>query len=187
VNDWQANRATALQILGTLNPDAYQARYAELLRGGLSASSIPEGPRSAESPLPGFDRFDTTLQHEHRDYDATWAELIKNCRRLESHENALLLVMGVQVPPYDEDDPRPYRKAMNEARSKAFEEMVDLEQGTRRFVCKNCGKTYKRTAVQRPRSGRCRACFDYWVAHGRGDNADAPLQVTERRKSVSSE
>ena len=87
--------------------------------------------------------------------------------------------MGVNVPPYDADDPRPYRKAMNEARAKASEETVDLEQGEHRFVCRNCGKTFKRTASQRPRSGRCRACFDYWTAHGRAQ--DAPVEVTERR------
>ncbi len=181
MSDWQANRDSALRILASLNPDAYQARYSELLRGGLSANSIAEGSRSSEKPLPGFDNTDVELQRNQRGYDLDWAELVKVCRRLESYENALLLVMGVRIPPYSEDDPRPFRKAMNDARSKAFEEMVDAEQGTRRFVCKNCGKTFKRTAAQRPRAGRCRACFDYWVAHGRKETSDAPVLVTERR------
>jgi hypothetical protein len=85
---WQENRTLALEILTRRNPDAYEARYQELLRGGLSASSIPEGARSSEKPLPGFDNFDVHLQHDRRGYAQAWVEVIAIARRLESYENA---------------------------------------------------------------------------------------------------
>ncbi len=183
MNDWQANRAAALEILASLSPDAYKARYSELLRGGLSASSIPEGSRSSEKPLPGFDNTDVNLQRDERNYSADWVELLKVCRRLESYENALKLIMGVDVPPKPKPDDdrevwRAYNRRMAEAISKAVELLTDEEQGEHRFVCRHCGKTFKRTANQRPKSGRCHACFTYWVRHARLE--DAPL--TERRK-----
>ncbi len=179
MNDWQANRNAALDILASLNPDGYQSTYEQLLRGGLSASSMPEGSRSSEKPLPGFDNTDVMLQRERQAQNGDWMTLLEVVRRLESRENALLLVMGVSVPPRDVFDPE-WRKAMRAATSKATEELVDIEQGEHRFTCKNCGESFKRTVSQRPRSGRCRACFDYWTAHGR--KQDAPAHVTERRK-----
>ncbi len=177
MNDWQANRTAALDILASLNPDAYKARYSELLRGGLSASSIPEGSRSSEKPLPGFDRFDTTLQWEQRNYDQTWAELVKLCRQLESHENALLLVMGVRLPEF-QPDPKAWGKAMEQAQKKATKEMDPNELGER-FNCENCHHIFKRTKTQRKKSGRCKACYAYWAASR--FTKDAPQPLIDRR------
>ena len=173
---WQEVRADAVRLLSGLGPDAYRARYSELLRGGLSASSIPEGSRSPESPLPGVDNTDVGLRHDYRAYADAWKQLAVVCGRLAHLENALLLVLGVDV---SADDPVVYARARRETIRKAREVLKDDAPGGYFFRCENCGVEYQRTAQVRKRAGRCPACYAYWAAHDR--TADAPVDVTERR------
>jgi len=176
MTDWAQIRASALVHLARLDPVAYDARYRELLRGGFGASSIPQGSRSAETPLPGFDNTDVGLQHDRKAYDDAWEQLDVLLGQMTHLENALLLVMGIDVR---DPDPKRQTSARRETIRKAREVLKDESAGGYWFTCVNCGQEFQRTAEIRPRAGRCSACAQYWYASGM--SRDAPVDVTERR------
>ncbi len=177
MNDWVAVRAQAIITLSRCDPGGYEARYNQLLRGGLSANSIPEGSRSAEAPLPGFDNTDVVLQHDRKAYDEAWKQLAVVVGKLAHFENALLLVLGIDVR---DPDPKRQAAARRETVRKAREILKDESAGGYFFTCINCGQEFQRTAEIRPRAGRCPACAQYYYASGM--LRDAPVDVTERRK-----
>jgi hypothetical protein len=100
----------------------------------------------------------------------------ENLRKLEAIERRVRGVMGFDV---HDPDPEKAAAAMRDAQERASLELADEHSGEYRFQCIVCKKVYKRSKSQRPRAGRCRDCFDYWVLTGRLE--DRPGDPSEGR------
>jgi hypothetical protein len=179
-----------------LAPREFMARISELVRGGHTANSIPEGSRSSDKPGPELDAFDVQCIAARDGYRRIYAlvqtdlvalaggdtvrlhVLSENVRKLDAWERWALATMGVDVDrdAYRAGD-KDAAKAMSKAREKANKELAGTVDRADRFECVNCHHFFKRTKTQRPRAGRCTACYQY----RRDTGADAAAPVVDHR------
>lgn len=162
-----------------IDPYTFTTRLAELRRGGLPSTSIPSGSRGADRPMPTLDRTDQWLDAQHRTYRQGLAKAQAAMREVLAAQNALLLVMGQDIHGGDVDD---QAKAMRDARFKANEEILGATYDPERhFQCLCCDETFRKSRTQRPRGGKCRACYDWWTSAGRPAASVLPEWVRAKR------
>lgn len=148
----------------TLKPTQLEARIHEWTRGGLPTSSLGNGPRGSDPPMPTLDEHDRNFRElagRYRDALIAAAEQLEVARRIE------LLV----VPP-SKTDRRRYGLWLAESSRQAAE-----DHGPQSVECVNCHRLVARTVNDRYKSSRCNACYQYRRTH---DGTDRPKELWER-------
>lgn len=129
-------------LAAELEPHQFRARMRDWQRGGLPSSSMPDGSRTAEAPLPLPDRFDRMLKERWFGYRADILKAAALLERALRTQNWLL--QPAERPP---DMPAPV-PCMNVACDRF------LEEGRKSGECSRCRNHRRNHGEQWPKTSR---------------------------------
>lgn len=162
--------ARIVQLAELLDPAAMRTRIRQLRRGGLPSRSIPEGSRSSEPPMLGFDRDDVAFQRALTEYGRCLDTAHKAIRRALELETGYMPERHMTAEQWAE-----YRKRISQLAAEAAAPTA-ADCGN-----PNCARPVARTPDDRLRNGLCHRCYRYAIKHGYHRPASLCEQDIERQ------
>ncbi len=120
-------------------------------RYGLPASSIPEGSRSTEQPIPVNqhgtipDLFDRQIRRDRRQVERLESQVVESLLKIDAIQQT-------------------YRALPHDEASKLAAELISPK--AKNCANENCQRVVECTPNDRLRSGRCMPCYQWFQSHG---------------------
>jgi hypothetical protein len=151
-------------LTGVLHATAFAEQIDDFIRGGLPSSSIPEGSRSADRPLPTVEQQDKNWMRALTEYGRCLQEAHARLERCRILETSILVEHHMTATQIVEHRARMRRLS------------VELESPRAQDCANpNCRRPVERNEKDRLKGGRCLPCYD-WL---RTNQAERPRHLCE--------